>query len=87
MRGVGLRDEEAVGSGEMTAIMLAVGNALGDALGRPGRVVVHLVLGQDGAQVALAEDQHAIEELPTQGADEALADCGPWAPAAGWSGS
>ena len=53
-----------VGNGEMTAIMLAVGNALGDALARPGRVVVHLVLGQDGAQVALAEDQHAIEELP-----------------------
>jgi hypothetical protein len=63
-----------VGNGEMTAIMLAVGNALGDALVRPGRVVVHLVLGQDGAQVALAEDQHAIEEFPAQGADEALAD-------------
>jgi hypothetical protein len=62
-----------VGNGEMTAIMLAVGNALGDALVRPGRVVVHLVLGQDGAQVALAEDRHAIEELPAQGA-EALAD-------------
>jgi hypothetical protein len=30
--------------------------------------------GRDGAQVALAEDQHAIEELPAQGADEALAD-------------
>src|ERR1700749_4365201 len=63
-----------VGNGEMTAIMLAVGNALGDALVRPGRVVVHLVLSQDGAQVALAEDQHAIEELPAQDADEALAD-------------
>ena len=29
--------------------MVAVGDALGDALVRPGRVVVHLVLGQDGA--------------------------------------
>jgi hypothetical protein len=26
---------------------------------RPGRVVVHLVLGQDGAQVALAERESA----------------------------
>jgi len=36
--------------------------------------VVHLVLGQDGAQMSLAEDQHAVEELAAQGADEALAD-------------
>ena len=32
-----------------------------------GRVVVDLVLDQDGAQMRLAEDQHAVEELPAQG--------------------
>ena len=41
---------------------------------RPGRVVVHLVFGQDCAQMALPENQHAVQELPAQGADEALAD-------------
>ena len=55
--------------------MFAVGDALGDALVRPGRVVMRLVFGQDGAQVALAEDQHAVEELSAQGADKALAGC------------
>ena len=54
--------------------MPAVGDALGDVLVRPGRVVVHLVFGQDGTQVGLPEDQHAVQELTTQGADEALAD-------------
>ena len=57
-----------VGNGEV----FTVGDALGDALVRPGRVVVHLVFGQDGAQMALPEDQHAVQELPAQGADEAL---------------
>jgi hypothetical protein len=38
-----------------------------------GRVVVQLVFGQDGAQVCLAEDQHAVEELAAQGADGAFA--------------
>ena len=51
----------------------ASGDALGDALVRPGGVVVGLVLGQDGAQVRLTEDQHVVEELAAQGADEALA--------------
>ena len=59
----------AVGS-----VVFAVGDALGDALVRPGRVVVRLVFGQDGAQMRLAEDQHAVQELAAQGADEALAD-------------
>ena len=63
-----------VGNGEVAAVVFAVGDALGDALVRPGRVVVHLVFGQDGAQMALPEDQHAVQELPAQGADEALAD-------------
>jgi hypothetical protein len=34
---------------------------------------VQLVFGPDGAQVCLAEDQHAVEELAAQGADEAFA--------------
>jgi hypothetical protein len=40
---------------------------------RPGGVVVRLVLGQDGAQMPFAEDQHAVEELPAKGADKPLA--------------
>src|SRR5690242_21904057 len=40
-----------------------IGDALGDALMRPGAVVMNLVLGQDGAQMLLAEDQYAVEEL------------------------
>ena len=55
----------------MVTIVFAAGDALGDALVRPGRVVVHLVFGQDGAQVALPEDQHAVQELTAQGTDEA----------------
>jgi hypothetical protein len=51
---------------------LTAGNLLGDALMWLGRVVVNLVLGQDGAQVRLAQDQHTVEELAAQGADEAL---------------
>jgi hypothetical protein len=45
-----------VGDGEVSTIVLAVGDALGDALVRPGRVVVPLVLGQDRAQVRLTEN-------------------------------
>ena len=63
-----------VGNGEVVTVVFTVGDALGDALVRPGRVVVHLVFGQDGAQMALPEDQHAAQELTAQGADEALAD-------------
>ena len=48
-----------VGNGGVATVVFAVGDALGDALVRPGRVVVHLVLGQDGAQVALAERESA----------------------------
>jgi magnesium chelatase family protein len=62
------------GHGGARSVRFAVGDALGDALVRPGRVVVRLVLGQDGAQMPLAEDQHPVEEFPAQGADEALAD-------------
>ena len=43
------------------------------ALVRPGRVVVRLVLGQDGAQMLLAEDQHAVQKLAAQDADEPFA--------------
>ena len=52
-----------VSNGETAAVVFAAGDALGDALVRPGRVVVHLVFGQDGAQMALPEDQRAVEEL------------------------
>jgi len=41
---------------------------------RPGRVVVHLVFGQDGTQVCLVDNQHAVQELAAQGADEPFAD-------------
>jgi hypothetical protein len=51
-----------------------VGDALGDALVRPGRVVAHLVLGEDGAQMCLTENRHAVEELAAQGTYKALAD-------------
>ena len=63
-----------VGNGEVATVVFAVGDALGDALVRPGRVVMRLVLGQDGAEVALIEDQHAVEDLSAQGTDKALAD-------------
>jgi hypothetical protein len=56
----------AAGNGEVTAVVSAVGDALGDALVRPGRVVVHLVISQDGAQMAFPEDQHAVQELTAQ---------------------
>jgi hypothetical protein len=41
-----------VGNCGVAIVVPAVGNALGDALMRAGRVVVHLVFGQDGAQMA-----------------------------------
>jgi len=41
---------------------------------RPGRVVVPQVLGQHLAQVALIDDQQAVEDLPALGADGPLAD-------------
>jgi hypothetical protein len=48
------------------------GNPPGDALVRPGRVAVDLVPGQDGEQMRLVEDQHAVQELAAQGANEAF---------------
>ena len=42
------------GYGAAGTVEFVVGDALGDALVRPGRVVVHLVFGQGGAQVCLA---------------------------------
>ena len=55
------------------SLTLIAGNALGDALMRPGRVVVGLVLDQDGAQMHLTEDQQAVEELAAQGTEKAFA--------------
>jgi hypothetical protein len=52
-----------VGNSGVATAVFAVGDALSDALVRPGRVVMRLVVGQDGTQVALAEDQHAVGEL------------------------
>ena len=46
---------------------------LSDALVRPDRIVVRRVLGQDGAQMPFAEDQHAVKELAVQGSDKPLA--------------
>src|SRR5258708_24828569 len=54
------------GNGAAATVVFTVGYALGDALVWPGRVVMRLVFGQDGAQVALTEDQHAVEELSAQ---------------------
>src|ERR1035438_6107842 len=63
-----------VGQGGAGNVAFAVGDALAYALVRPGSVVVHLVVSQDGAQMPLAEDQHAVQRLAAQGADQALAD-------------
>src|ERR1035437_3796936 len=52
----------------------AVGDALADALMRPGGVVVLLVFGQAGSQVACAGGGAALRERAPQGAGEALAD-------------
>ncbi len=57
-----------MGSGRAT-----VRDALSDALMRPGGVVMLLVLGQDPAQMPLAENQDPVQELPAQRANEALA--------------
>src|ERR1039457_3959476 len=51
-----------------------VRDALVDALMGPGGVVMLLVLGQDGAQVRLVQDQGPVEELTVQGANKVLAD-------------
>jgi hypothetical protein len=63
-----------VGNSGVATVLFAVGDALGDALMRPGHVVVHLVFSQDGAQMALPGDQHAVQELTAQGTNEARAD-------------
>jgi hypothetical protein len=60
--------------GDAGHVVQAAGDALGDALVRPGCVVVRLVFGQDGAQMPLAEDQEPVQELAAQGADEPFAD-------------
>jgi hypothetical protein len=58
-----------VGNRDVATVVFAIGDALGDALVRPGRVAEHLVSGQDGAQMALPEDQHAVQELSSADAD------------------
>ena len=61
------------GYGGRGSSVSGAGDALGDALVRAGRVVVRLVLGQDGAQVLFSEDQDSVQDLAAQGAGEALA--------------
>jgi hypothetical protein len=56
--------------GAVGCVRVAVRDALGDPQRRPGCVVMLLVLGQDGAQVRLAEDQHPVQELAARGLDE-----------------
>src|SRR4029453_7289954 len=41
---------------------------------RPAAVVVGAVLGEDGPQVAFAEDQDAVSELGSNGQDEAFGE-------------
>jgi 2-iminoacetate synthase ThiH len=54
-------------------MVFSVGDALTDPLMRAGGVVVLLILGQDSAQLCLAEDQHPVHELTAQRAGKALA--------------
>jgi hypothetical protein len=41
---------------------------------RPGSVIVLQVFGQRPSQVVLIDNQHPVQELPAQGADDPLAD-------------
>src|SRR5690606_25400182 len=52
-----------------------VGNRdlLSEPLMRPGPVEVRNVLGQDGAEVALAEDDDVIQAFPSDAPEKALA--------------
>jgi hypothetical protein len=43
-----------VGNDQVVGVVFTAGDALGDALVRPGRVVVHLILGQGGAADGLS---------------------------------
>src|SRR5260221_13603515 len=54
------------GNGAAATVVFTVGYGLGDALVGPGRVVMRLVIGQDGAQGAPTEEQQAGEELSAQ---------------------
>ena len=63
-----------VGNGDAATVVFAIGDALGDALVRPGRVVVRLVFGQDGAQMAPPRGSAGGRGALAQGADEPLAD-------------
>jgi hypothetical protein len=52
----GFVDPLAIEVGKAAAVVFAVGDALGDALVRPGRVVVHQAFGQYCAQIRLTEN-------------------------------
>jgi len=66
--------DAGVGCGNEGNMAFAVGDTLRDALVRTSRVVMRLGSGQDGAQMRLTENQHAVEDLSAQSADEPLAD-------------
>jgi hypothetical protein len=53
-----------VGNGEVAAVVFTVGDALGDALVRPGRVLVHLVFSKDGAQMGLISVPQVRTRIP-----------------------
>jgi hypothetical protein len=63
-----------VGHGGAGRVTICVGDMLGDALVRPGRVVVRLIFREVRTQVRLAVDQRPVEDFAAQRADEALAD-------------
>ena len=60
--------------GAADTVAFVVGDVLGDALVRPGGVVIRLVSGQDGMQMSLPDDQHTVQEVAAQDAGQAFAD-------------
>jgi hypothetical protein len=52
--------------------VFAVGDALGDALVRPGRIVMHLVFGQHTFVSLLSSDGRPLRTSPTSSGTRAL---------------
>lgn len=81
------RDEEPLGFQNSATVRSAAGwsgrGGESAAAVRAASVVVGLVLGGDHAQMLLAEDQHPVCDLPSNGEDEALR-MGVRAGASGW---
>ena len=66
-----IRSAVEVGNGDMATVVFAIGDSRGDALVRPGGVVMRLVFGQDGAQWP-SPRIGPRSQLAAQGAGEAL---------------